>query len=375
VRSGFVVLLLPALPGLLAPRPVNAQPATTRVSVGSGGIQANHPSVHVAISGDGRFVAFSSSASNLVPGDTNDTQDVFVHDRQTGSTTRVSVGPGGVQADGGSGGPAISADGRFVAFTSTATNLVPNDDGQADVFVHDRQTATTTRVSVGTGGVQGDMESGNASISADGRWVAFDSLATNLVADDTNAQQDVFVHDRQTGTTARMSLDSGGAEANGGSVWPAISADGRWVAFNSAASNIVSDDTNGAGDIFVHDRQTGTTTRVSLGPGGVQGNDWSYWWPAISGDGRWVVFQSAATNLVAGDINGQQDVFVHDRQAATTTCLSIGPGNVIGDRWSEFPAISTDGRWVAFQSPSTNLVIGDSNNVSDTFLYDTKRAR
>jgi Tol biopolymer transport system component len=285
----------------------------TRVSVGSGGTQANHPSIGPAISGDGRWVAFASSANNLVPDDTNDTTDVFLHDRQTATTIRVSSGPEGVPGDNGSYSPSISADGRLVAF---------------------------------------------------------DSMAGNLVAEDTNHAEDVFVYDRQTGITRKLSVGPGGAEGNTESDGAAISADGRWVAFNSIASNLVPDDTNGVSDIFVHDRQTGITTRVNLGPGGIQANDWTFWRPVISGDGRYVAFQSYATNLVDGDSNGHQDVFLHDRQSATTRCLSVGPGAGLGDRWSEFPAISDDGRWVVFESPATNLVAHDSNGYADVFLYD-----
>jgi Tol biopolymer transport system component len=366
-------VLLTAVLALLAPALASAQPATARVSEGSGGIQANRRSRGPAISADGRWVAFDSSASNLVPGDTNDTHDVFLHDRQTGTTTRVSVSTGGAQGNDVSHSPSISADGRWVAFESAASTLVADDTNHLpDVFVHDRFTGTTRRVSVGTDGAQGNLESANAAISADGRWVAFGSLATNLVADDANGESDVFVHDLVMGTTTRVSLGPAGVEGNGGSGWPAMSADGRWVAFSSLAGNLVPDDTNGVGDTFVHDRQTGITTRVSLDSAGVEANDWSHWAPAISGDGRRVAFQSSASNLVAGDTNGHPDVFVHDRQTGTTTCASVGPGGAHGDTWSEFPAISTDGRWVVFESPATNLVAGDTNSVADVFVYDVQ---
>jgi Tol biopolymer transport system component len=359
-----------AVLGLIVPALVDAQPATTRVSVGSGGIQANHPSVSPAISADGRWVAFSSSANNLVPNDTNDTEDVFLHDRQTGTTNRVSVGPGGAQGNGPSSTPSISANGRWVAFQSLANNLVPGDTNDwLDVFVHDRDTGVTSRVSVGPGGAQGNLESRSAAISADGRWVAFASASSTLVVDDTNDVSDVFLHDRQTATTIRVSQGPGGAQGNQSSDWPAISAGGLSIAFTSLASNLVADDTNGWMDTFVHDRTTGTTTRVSVGTGGIQGNDASYFWPAISGDGRRVAYQSAASNLVAGDTNGQHDVFVHDRPSGTTTRVSIGPGGLEGNQWSEFPAISADGRWVVFDSAST-LVTGDANGVEDVFLHD-----
>jgi hypothetical protein len=182
---------LTAALGLLVPGPADAQPATTRVSVGFEGAEANHPSGGPAISADGRWVAFDSSASNLVPGDTNDTSDVFMHDRQAGTTTRISVGTGGVEGNGVSHSPKISADGRWVVFDSVASTLVAADTNHVlDVFVHDRLAGTTTRVSVGNGGAQGDSDSRASAISADGRWVAFGSLATNLVPGDSNGESD-----------------------------------------------------------------------------------------------------------------------------------------------------------------------------------------
>src|SRR5207249_1268748 len=219
--------------------------------------------------------------------------------------------------------PALSADGRFVAFGSDATNLVAGDtNGTTDVFVHDRQTGTTERVSVASGGgTQGNGKSGGffafPALSADGRFVAFQSDATNLVAGDTNGTTDVFVHDRQTATTERVSV-------NGFSAGPALSADGRFVAFHSTGSNLVAGDTNGATDVFVHDRQTGTTERVSGASDGTQGNDASAG-PALSADGRLVAFHSSATNLVAGDANRAYDVFVHDRAVSTTTTSTTQP--------------------------------------------------
>ena len=348
-----------------------AQPSTVRVSVGSGGVQANHSSRGPAISADGRWVAFDSSASNLVPGDTNNAGDVFLHDRQTGTTVRVSISTGGLQGDRVSHSPSMSADGRWIAFSSAASTLFPGDTNSVlDVFLHDRVGGTTTCVSLGPLGVQGNSESDGPEISADGRWVAFDSIATNLIEGDTNGESDVFVYDRQTGTTTRVSVGSGGIEANAGSLMPAISADGRVIAFQSLASNLVSGDTNGMADTFVHDRQTGITTRVNVGPGGVEANGWSFWQPAISADGSRVAFQSAASNLVPSDLNAADDVFVHDRGAGITVLASLGPGEVTGDRRSEYPALSADGRWVVFNSPSTNLVAGDTNNVDDVFAHD-----
>jgi Tol biopolymer transport system component len=316
-------------------------------------------------------VAFQSAANNLVAGDTNFDVDTFVYDQATGATTRVSVGPGGAQADLGSSEPAISADGRSVAFTSRATGLVAGDTNDAqDIFVYDLTTATTTRVSVGAGGTQADQSSDQPAISADGRWVAFTSLAGNLVTDDTNHAGDTFVHDRLTGETTRVSVGPGGVQGNDWSYWwPAISADGRRVAFQSKASNLVAGDTNDREDVFVHDRQTATTTRVNIGPGNAQAESFSEF-VAISADGRRVAFQSMAANLVQGDVNGFVDVFVHDLQTGTLSRVSVGPLGVDGNSASALPALSADGRWVAFVSGASNLVTGDTNGYDDVFVRD-----
>jgi Tol biopolymer transport system component len=239
----------------------------------------------------------------LVAGDNHGIPDVFVHDRQTGATERVSLDSTGTQANGWSTYSAISADGRSVAFRSSASNLVVDDTNDLDdIFVHDRQTGATERVSVDSTGAQANDYSLVPAISADGRYVAFASFASNLVAGDNNGILDVFVNDRQTGATERVSVDSTGAQANGWSDYTAISADGRYVAFGSIANNLVAGDTNGPIDIFVHDRQTRATERVSVDSTGAQANDYSVD-PAISADGRSVAFGSIASNLVAGDTN------------------------------------------------------------------------
>jgi hypothetical protein len=268
-----------------------------------------------AISADGRFVAFHSDAENLVSGDTNGQRDVFVRDRLAGTTVRVSVDSAGNQATGDdSSDSAISADGRVVAFYSGAANLVADDtNGQDDIFVHDRQTGATTRVSVDSAGGEANGTGSYAvSLSADGRFVSFYSYATNLVANDTNGYVDVFVHDRQTGTTQRVSVGSAGGEANDGSYNPALSWDGRFVAFYSSASNLIAGDANAKRDVFVHDRQAGTTQRVSVDGAGGEANDGSYN-PTISGACRFVAFESVASDLVPDDNNSKRDIIVRDR--------------------------------------------------------------
>ncbi len=344
---------------------------TERVSVATGGGQTTGGHSYIpAISADGRFVAFSSDATNLVSGDTNGFRDIFVHDRLTGTTERVSVSTGGTEADGVSETPAISADGRFVAFYSDATNLVSGDtSGVSEIFVHDRQTGTTERVSVAMGGAEANGGSLYAAISADGRFVAFYSDANNLVSSDTNGRGDIFVHDRQTGTTERVSITTGGIQADGYSFRPVISADGRFVAFDSDATDLVSGDTNGTTDVFVHDRQTGTTERVSVATGGTEANSTSDT-PAISADGRFVAFRSFADNLVSGDTNADTDIFVHDRQTGTTERVSVATGGTEANSTSDTPAISADGRFVTFYSNATDLVGGDTNSAPDVFVHD-----
>jgi Tol biopolymer transport system component len=342
-----------------------------RVSVSSDGSEGNGSSVYSSISADGRYVAFQSTASNLVSGDTNGKDDIFVHDRQTGATTRVSVSSGGLEGNSNSYSPSISSDGSYVAFDSNASNLVPGDTNENyDIFVHERQTGATSRVSVGSDGSEGNGRSSNPSISADGRYVAFNSDAGNLVPVDTNGDYDVFVHDRQTGATSRVSVSSDGSEGNSYSLFPVISADGRYVAFASNAGNLVPGDTNGIYDIFVHDRQTGATSRVSVSSDGSEGNDSSAR-PSISADGRYAVFSSVAGNLVSGDTNGFEDIFVHDRQTGATSRVSVSSDGSEGNGYSVFPVISADGRYVAFQSNAINLVSGDTNGFEDVFVAFT----
>jgi hypothetical protein len=369
--SCLVILgvLAAAAPALAPPA---GGPSTTRVSVDSTGTQGNDFSGDSTMSADGRLAAFHSEASNLVAGDTNGALDVFAHDRQTGETTRVSVASDGAQGNDESRFPAISADGRFVAFESFATNLVAGDtNDESDVFLHDLQTDETTRVSVASDAGQGNSESRDPAISADGRFVAFESFATNLVAGDTDdGNVGIYVRDRQDGQTTKVSVDSSGAGGDDGlSLHPSISDDGRFVVFDSGATDLVVGDANGEDDVFVHDRDTAETTSVSVDGSGGQGNGDSNF-PAINADGRFVTFQSNASNLVAGDANGVLDAFVHDRQTGETTIASVTSTGAQGNGNSGAVAISADGGSVAFHSNASNLVAGDTNGVLDVFVHD-----
>ena len=345
------------------------------VSVASDKTRANGASSQASISANGRYVVFTSNATNLVAGDTNGVSDVFLHDRATGETTRVSVGSGGVEATGGqSTSGFISDDGRYVAFLSQATNLVAGDtNGVRDAFVYDRTNNVTTRVSTATAGTEGDQNAFEVGISSDGRYIPFASSATNIVAGDTNGAADVFFHDRNTGITSRESLTAGGGEATGGAVSQQvkISRDATVVAFSSDQTNIVAGDTNADNDIFVRDLTAGTTTRVSVATGGTEGLGGFSLNPFVSGDGRVVAWFSSMTNLVAGDTNAVQDVFVHERATGVTSRVSVasdGSQTTTGN--SSNPALNADGRYVVFHSDSTNLVAGDTNAATDVFLRD-----
>jgi Tol biopolymer transport system component len=372
MRAGIGPLAAVAL-GVIATAtaaPALAQGTIERVSVGPNGAEADGDSFNPVISVDGRFVAFHSSASNLVPSDTNSAPDVFVRDRRRGVTSRASVRTGGAQVDDASFDSAISADGRFIAFWSFATNLVAGDrNGLTDVFVHDRQMGVTRRVSVGRGGAEGDGDSSGASISADGRFVAFCSTASNLVPGDLIGRGDIFVRDRRSGVTHLVTIGASGAPSNDLSCAPSISANGRFVAFQSFASNLVPGDTNGLMDVFVRDRDLRLTRRVSVRSLGGQASDQSGR-PDISADGRFVAFDSAASDLVPNDTNDDGDVFVRDRRMGVTRRVSVGPDGGQADGTSFIADITTDGRFVAFLSVATNLVPGDTNGITDVFVRD-----
>jgi len=402
---------------------------TVRVSIDSSGAQANGESLRPSISADGRYVAFESAASNLVPGDTAG-QDIFVHDRQLGTTERVSVDSSGNQANGESQTPSISGDGRYVAFESFAANLVSGDtNNRRDVFVHDRQTGMTERVSLNIFGNQVGSVSGEASISAAGRYAAFASPSPLDPNDQDSGNWDIYVRDRQMQTTEwvsgglagdcfwpaisgdgrfvafeaglavpfgvrstiivydrqlatseEVSVSGEGHDAD--SFSPSISADGRLVAFASVAGDLVSGDTNGAYDVFVYDRQTQAMTRVSVDGLGNEANSHSLQ-PSISADGRFVSFESLASNLVPGDTNGVYDIFTHDRQTGAIERVSVDSTGVEADGESRDvgsffvrsggSSVSSDGSSVAFMSAATNLVGGDTNGVFDIFVRSISR--
>lgn len=291
---------------------------TTRASVSSDGTEANAAASPGDISADGTALTFSSAASNLVAGESTFEQ-VYLHDVTTGETTAISLNAAGeAGANGNSSDSSISGDGTRIAFISAATDLVADGSGQVtrNVYVRDITAGITTHVSINATGDQTDIRASGVMISADGNRVVYSSKSENLVADDTNEVRDVFLFDAATGSTNRISVVDG-SEANGGSSAPTISADGAVIGYTSTATNLVDDDTNKADDVFVFDSATGTTTRVSVDTDETEAKRTSSS-AAMSADGRSIVFVSEAGNLVDDDTNRQADIFLRDINAQTT---------------------------------------------------------
>ena len=343
------------------------------ISMSDSSIPGDDTSDFSSISSDGQYVAFSSFASNLTAGDNNNRRDIFIRDRLTGSerTEVVSVSDTSELGNDTSNYPAISNDGQYVAFESVADNLVINDTNTvSDIFVHDRLAKTTKRVSISsTIGEQANRDSYKASISQDGQYIAFESSATNLIAGVTGTQ--IYIHNRQSGNTDIVSISSTGEEGNGRSYNPSLSANGRYVVFGSFSTNLIANDNNGVSDIFVHDRQEGITSRISVSTGGAEGDLGSscYYQNSISADGQYIIFESDATNLVTGDTNGFKDIFVHDQSPpGETRRISTSTFGVEGNNQSWWPSISADGQVKAFSSEASNLVGNDTNNSWDVFI-------
>jgi Tol biopolymer transport system component len=258
-----------------------------------------------------------------------------------------------------------------VAYESDATNLITGDtNGVRDVFVYDRTAGTTTRVSVSSTGAEGDAPSQQAALNADGSVVAFSSFADNLIPVDENFTADIFVYQRQTGTTTRVSVYNGGFEADGNSFHPTLSADGRLVAFESDSFNLAWNDPDEGFDIYVYDRQADVIASASVDDAGNMGDDTSTW-PSMTPDGRYVAYATDATDIVPGDLNGARDIVLYDRLSGAANRLSLGNSGAEADGDSSHPSISDDGTLVAYESNASNLVPGDSNRATDIFLRDT----
>lgn len=348
---------------------------TERVNVSGTGAQADSNATLSDLSADGRYVVFSSDASTLVPGDTNAHTDIFLRDRVTNTTTLLSVSKTGIQSNRESNFPKISANGRYVTFVSGATNLVPGPQaGFANqVYLLDRETGALDRISETPDGKPSDGSNLELSISADGRYVTFTTYAGNLipgVLDENTWFTDVVLYDR---TTQKLSLVSAAMDGTpaGNSDNASISDSGRYVAFSSLSHDLVPDDTNNVGDIFVRDLAAGTTVRASLSDDDfeipIESSDGQ-----VSDDGRYVTFWSNDWHLVRGDTNFDTDVFVRDLQAGTTRLVSTSSDGVQGKSGSKQPKLTSDGRYVVFTSFATNLAAGDTRNNWDVFRKDLR---
>lgn len=342
---------------------------TTRVSVAPGGGDGLGTSENPSMSADGRFVAFASDAGNLVAGDGNGLFDVFVRDLDAGVTVRVSEADGGGDPDGDSNRPSISSDGRYVTFSSNATNLVTGaSNAVVHIYVRDLDTGDTALVSVGHDGSPGDANSWLPDISPDGSRAAFVSGAANLVLGDDGGQPDVFVRDLGAGVTVRASVDMAGDDPDNRSGPPSLTEDGDFVAFYSRATDLVPDDTNGQDDVFVRDLAMAATERANVSDAGIQATGGGSWHPAITPDGRYVVFMSDAADLVPDDGNGWGDLFARDRWSHTTEQLCIGVAGLQADGFSRYPSVTPDGLYVVFESTAANFVGNDANGMMDIYL-------
>lgn len=376
-RLRIALCLAPVLSALGAASALAATDDLRLISraAGADGVKANGTSAAAVVSATGGFVTFSSGATNLVPDDTDGVSDVYVRSVASGAVTLASraSGAGGAKGNGTSGVSSISAEGRIVVFASGASNLAAEDgDAISDIFVRDLQANTTALVSRASGGgAKANADSFSPTVSADGRFVAFASNASNLHPDDGDTVTDVFVRDLQTGVTTLASRADGGAGAKGtaGAAAPKLSATGRFVVFSSNASNLSPDDPDAAPDVYVRDLATGATILASRSETGGP-SDGDSFIPSISADGRFVAFGSSATNLSPADRDSVTDVYVRDIVANSTILVSRagGPGGPKGNGFSDDPAVSADGRSVVFVSNATNVHPDDRDVVDDVFV-------
>ncbi|MGE0487598.1 MAG: TolB family protein [Vulcanimicrobiota bacterium] len=356
------------------PTPIGFVPLE-RFTVDSNGNQADGAAsldLKNFVSSDGNLIVFGSDATNLVSNDSNGHRDIFLRNRATGQTTRVSLDSSDLEANGDSNQARLSRNQQFVIFTSDADNLVPGDtNGQSDVFVRDLQAGTTERVSLDQFGMEINNDNRVGELSADGNLAFFLSQGLNVVSSPilTNFQLNLYARNRMTGQVELLSISASAGEPDGGSAETMSSGDGNLVAFSSFATNLVTGDLNGVTDIFLRDRVANTTTRINNSTLGEP--DGSSNQPFMTPDGNLLVFQSNATNLVAGDTNGATDIFLLDRTANTIERITQGLNGAETDGNSVVPTISDDGRFVAFSSFATNLVdLVDTNNLRDMFIYD-----
>jgi Tol biopolymer transport system component len=368
VAAGLAVVIAAPLVGA-------ATPKTKRISLTPSGQQAvGGWNFRASTSKNGRYVAYTTAASNMAPGDNGDWNDVYIHDQKKRTRTWVSFPKSAGDNDGDSFSGDVSSDGRFVAFSSESAKIIDSDtNGFSDVFIHDTAKRRSKRVSVTSKerqAVNGDSVA--PVLDASGRFVAFTSKATNLVKGDTNDKADVFVRDRKSGKTKRVSVKSNGKQARGGDSFnAAISSNGRYVAFTSEAANLARKDKNGRVDVYIHDRWTGKTSLVSVNRKGVAGDSVSDH-ASLSANGRYVAFASLSSDLVKKDKSPRYDVFVRDRSLGKTSLVGRRSDGRQPNGSTWFPSISANGRWVAFESYADNLFLGDTNDDADIFVRDRK---
>lgn len=349
--------------------------ATRRVSMNNLGIEGNLDSTRPEISSNGRYVVFESDSTNFAPGDTNAAHDVFLFDLETRLIERVSESTNGVIGNLQSGfhGVDVSADGRFVVFNSSANNLVSGDtNGVDDIFVRDRLTGVVSRVSVSSVGGESNLDSWHPSISSDGRFVAFSSIASNLVQGDSNGMGDIFLHDRTLGLTTLLSKSTLGTSGSGRSFYPAISGDGSRVAFSSFASDLVFGDSNAKSDVFVWTKVTNDIVRASIRFDGGQSDGDSGLYlnsTSLTEDGDVVVFSSDAS-LESADTNAHYDAYIFEGATNSVRCVSLATNGLSSNGFSRNGSLSGDGSTVAFSSSANNLVPTDTNGHFDIFARD-----
>lgn len=366
-RTSLCAVVVAALAGATLPAAAHASshaaPHTSRISVGTGGRQADGASIAPAISANGRYVAFTSAATNLVPGDRDGVADVFVRDLRTGRTQRVAEGP--------ASDPKLSADGRYLVFATKAALVKGDRDGAADIYLRDLRTHRIERISTGHAAIPPRYELNyEPDISGNARYVAYSTAAEDAAPGDTNGRDDVIVHDRRTGRNELVQYKTDGTEGDSDSFRATFGTDGRYVAFVTAAQLDPAHDWTHATNVYVRDRAKGTTEQISIPARFVYKS--SSWGPSMSANARLVAFSSNVDSLVPGDTDKTTDVFLFDRTARTTVRLSTAADGTQADGPSLGVSLSANGRYAAFGSAATNLVPGATNGVADIFVKDIR---
>ncbi|MHA5053159.1 TolB family protein [Streptomyces sp. SD15] len=364
-RTTLSAAVVAALAGTALPAAAqHSSPGPTRASVATDGRQADGASGAPALSANGRYIAFTSTAANLVRGDTNGVADVFVHDLRTGRTQRIAEGP--------ATGVALSGDGRHVVLATMAALTEDDDNGLDDIYLYDRRTHRTERISHGHPDDAPPRAALNRApaISANGRVVAYTTTTPDAAPGDTNGRDDVIVHDRRTGKNELVQYRTDGTLGEGDALFASLSADGRHVAFETADQLDPNHDWTHARNVYVRDRLKDTTEQISRPTRFVYKQ--SSFDSSISANGQMVAFSSNVASLVPGDTNNFTDVFAFDRKAQTTVRVSTAPDGTPANAVSSDASLSGDGRRVAFVSAATNLVLGDTNGVADVFVKDLR---